>query len=324
MKILKGSANYLHYVEQVQQDKLSYLMLNLPFSCNFRCLKCCNGEREHSKSPIDLNKIKGYIEEAKENGFRVLVLAGEGETTLYKNFRDLIQFSSKIGMIPYIFTNGSLINEDLALFLSECDASLIINIDSFDPQQYDVLVGKKGAFETVEKNVSIIKEIYRQKIYKVGDYTITSLAINLVLNNDNFNQIERLKDFCGDEIVPVINQPIKIGSADSSWDKYDKTENVETEKENYPLGTLLGDDYCSYLKNGISINSDGEILTCAYALESCGLYGSFNDNITLKHREVMLSIHDFYEQYGQARCIVRHPQYLEFINFLERRKNGKE
>lgn len=320
MKILKGSAVYLNKIEGRTESSLDYLMLNLPFQCNYHCFKCCNRDREiiRPQKYIKLaDKIK-YIEKCKEFGVRVLVMAGEGEPILNHDFLKLVEFSAKLGLIPYVFTNGSKITPAIATFLATYSTSLIIHLDSFEAKNYDLYSGQKGAFKRLMKNLTTIREIYQPLIYQIGKYKIVSLAINLVLNNKNYDQIEKLKNFCEDDIVPVVNTVIKTGAAAKHWKKYNQTANLPLDNEvSYPLGSLPNETMCRYLKNGISLGADGQILTCAYALDSAGYYGNFRDDVYTVRQKVIHSVEEFYYTSGHSRCILRHPQYAKFINQLK-------
>lgn len=313
--ILKGSAPHLNQERKLGEKEVDYIMLNLPFSCNYNCLKCCNRFREYKKGNLKLDLIKKTILKLKGLGARVLVVAGEGEPALNKDFKSIVKFTDEHGLIPYIFTNGSKIDKKLAIFLAEHKASLIINIDSFKASKYDQYVGVKGAFKKLMNNFNYIRKYYRKNIYAGKGKRITSLAVNLVLNNENYGQIPIIKEFCGDEIVFVVNEPINIGSAHKLWgSKYAKTKNLKIKNGvSYPLGTLAPGQECAYMRNGFSIGSDGKALTCAYALDTQGLYGSIagNDLMVLR-RKVMDSVDKFYAEYGKSRCILRHPYYNKF------------
>jgi len=312
--ILKGSASHLDKEEKLGEKKIDYIMLNLSFLCNYNCLKCCNRYRNYKGGLLELNEIKKAILKCKKLGARVVVIAGEGEPTLYENIKKLIQFINNNKLIPYIFTNGSNLNKEMATFLVKNNTTLVINIDSLDENKYDKYVQKKGAFKNLMKNLIITKKIYKNTIRYSGKDRITSLAINLVLNNENYDQISKIKEFCDDDMVFVVNQPIHIGSASMDWERFSKTKDFNIGKDvSYPLGTLREGKECSYMRNGISIGSNGKILTCAYALETEGFYGDINDDINLEHEEVMKSVDDFYEQYGKSRCILRHPKYQKFL-----------
>lgn len=321
--ILKGSARYLYH-QYGKTSGIDYIMLNFPFICNYRCLKCCNRFRKFKSGKLSLGKIKDTILRLKKLGAKVLVVAGEGEPTLNRNFKSIVKFADENDIIPYVFTNGSRINQTLVYFLAKHKTSLIINMDSFNPQKYDAYVGRKESFNMLMKNLRHIRKCYQKNIYESGEYKIVSLAINLVLNNENQNQIPKIKKFCDGDIVFVVNEPINIGSAKKFWKgKFDGTETEVNVYRNisYPLGTLNPDSECSYMRNGLSIGSDGQILTCAYALETQGLYGNINENLTSVRQKVMKSVDNFYSKYGKSRCILRHPEYKKFVEETRRQKN---
>ena len=311
--LLKGSAPYLHTLKKLGTNELDYIMLNFPFSCNYSCIKCCNRLRPYNKWTFNVAKIKKLIWKCKILGARVLVLAGEGETTMHKDFKEIISFAHKNGIIPYIFTNGSMLNKEMSTFLAENDATLIINIDSFLPERYDFYVKKEWAFKNLMKNLEITRNIYKKKLHALWKKTITSLAVNLVLNNENDNQIQQIKKFCDGDMIFVVNKPINIWAASQSRKDYDNVLEKLDKDISFPLGTLAEWQQCAYMRNGISISSNGEILTCAYALETQNLYGNIDDDILSMRKKVMKSVDDFYKKHGESRCILRHPEYKKFL-----------
>lgn len=314
--ILRGSARYLYYqYGKTKKSTIDYIMLNLPFRCNYQCIKCCNRFRKFKSGKLSLDKIRNTILRLKKLGAKVLVIAGEGEPTLNKNFKSIVKFVDENGLIPYVFTNGSKINQKLAYFLSKHKASLIINMDSFNPQKYDVYVGRKGSFNVLMQNFGYIRRYYQKNTYELGEYKVVSLAVNLVLNNENSDQIPKIKEFCNEDMVFVVNEPINIGSAKKNWkSRFDDAEANVYKKVSYPLGTLAPDKECSYMRNGLSVGSDGRILTCAYALETQDLYGNIGvKNLISARKKVMKSVDEFYAKYGKSRCILRHPEYKKFI-----------
>lgn len=320
--ILKGSARDLYRQYGKTNKGIDYIMLNLPFSCNYRCVKCCNRFRKFKSGKLSLYKIKDAILRLKKLGAKVLVIAGEGEPALNRNFKSIVKFADENDIIPYVFTNGSKINQKLAYFLAKHKASLIINMDSFNPQKYDAYVGRKGSFNALMKNFRHIRKYYQKNTNESGKYKVVSLAVNLVLNNENRNQIPKIKEFCNEDIVFVVNEPINIGSAKKFWKgRFDDAETKVYKNVSYPLGTLSSGKECSYMRNGLSIGSDGRILTCAYALETQDLYGKIDDkNLLSMRNDVMKSVDEFYAKYGKSRCVLRHPKYKKFIEETRRQK----
>ena len=73
------------------------------------------------------------------------------------------------------------------------------------------------------------------------------------------------------------------------------------------------------MRNGISVGARGEILACAYALESAGLMGNIREGgLSQFIGRANAAIDRFHEQYRHTRCIVRHPHYDKFTEVLKR------
>jgi MoaA/NifB/PqqE/SkfB family radical SAM enzyme len=325
--ILKGSAKYLELKGQIGKGVIEYLMLNFPFLCNYKCLKCCNRlESRHDNSSylyLSLDEIKNVLKEARDIGARVLVIAGEGEPLLHSDILKIVSFSYDLGLIPYIFTNGSMLNKKNLIFLRDHGASLIISLDSLEEKMYEKLVGIPGAFKRVMKNIAMCREIYSNPIEKCDKYTVVRIAINTVATQSNIYEIEKVKRFCGEDIIFVCNLPFNAGSARYNWNYLYGSDpsNIAIDKvvermsfENGPLGTTCDGKWCAYMRHGLSIGTKGEILTCAYALETEGLYGNVRDySLDYFIEKVRNSLDTFYTIYGHERCILRHPHYADFL-----------
>lgn len=324
--LLKSSAQYLHRLRKISEKSVNYVMLNFPFKCNYNCLKCCNLRnlirsrvlaKRYTSCTMSFEEIKEALLKIKSAfpELGVLAIAGEGEPMLAENFKRVVALANEMGIIPYIFTNGSLLDHEMVDFLAENNASLIISIDSLISEKYDEYVSVKGAFAELMENLPYLRERFAKNSFCIGESKVVSLAVNMVLNNDNHNQINSFREFCGDDIVFVVNEPINIGLAHQYWDKFSGTMDIELDEGvSYPLGTVAPGEECSYLRNGISIGSGGQILACAYALDTHLLFGNIRwDNPAKLRKKIMMEVDNFYAKCGKARCILRHSDYQKFI-----------
>lgn len=75
-KILRATP--LHLSKTGELDGLAYLMINLPFVCNYRCKKCFNssGFAGSKGKPIGTEKILQLVSEFGNLGGKVIALAG--------------------------------------------------------------------------------------------------------------------------------------------------------------------------------------------------------------------------------------------------------
>jgi organic radical activating enzyme len=333
--LLRGSAPHLELQGLLGPDARPYLMLNLPFVCNYRCLKCCNQDLSiqstNPRKSLTLAEIREIFEEARENGYRVLVLAGEGEPLLDRRLRAIVQAANNNDLVPYIFTNGSLLNQDNVDFLASERASLIISLDSLDPLLYKRLYGGKADLSKVMASIAYCRERYRELIEQIGSRVLVSLAINSVINRLNATEVKTIERFCGNDIVYVCNRPTCIGLAEANWSKLygnEPSDALDIERvlaslseTNGPLGTASDGVWCAYMKQGVSIGHEGSFLVCAYGIETAWFYGEYRrGSLKVAPRAVMRSLTDFYEQAGHSRCVLRHPAYIRWVRGVAQKR----
>ena len=186
--LLVGSARHLELDGGLRD--LEYLMLNLPHTCNYRCLKCCNYDRgESAEKPLSYDEIKELTAEAKDLEMRVLVFAGEGEPLLDDNFYNIVSHANEKELIPYIFTNGSMLDIKTTQFLKNNGASLVVNIDSLKKELYEDLTGVEGSFERIFKNIQEIRGQFKDSHSQINSYELRRVAINTVISRKNQGEL---------------------------------------------------------------------------------------------------------------------------------------
>lgn len=288
---------------------------------------------------MDHDKVRRIIKAAQVEGVRVLVIAGEGEPLEDLEFGWLLETSREHGLLPYVFTNGSKLNVNgnaglltrhNADLLFKHRASVIIGMDSLNPEIYRELTGG-GDLDVVKNNIEGCRAMFKPLIQPRDGCRVGSLAINMVVTKLNYHEIEEMRKFCGTDIVFVCNEPTCIGRAEKNWERLngrnlsvdvDITKIMEEMSAvQKPLGTTSNGEWCAYMRNGVSVSSDGQIITCAYSLETAGGYTPA-DSLRAANREVVTSIDGFYRTHGHYRCVLRHPQYAEFASGLPG-KNGR-
>lgn len=326
MKVLKGTPKYLSKTGSL--DEFTYLMLNLPFKCNYLCSKCFNHEGGNpitSGNPIFLEDRLKLIRDAKKIGGKVVVIAGEGEPSLNKETRRLVSEINSNGMIPIVYSNGSTLTPKLIEFYKENNTTIVISFDSLDPKTYNKLTGTNRQFDRVLKNIRSLMEAYKDTIEKIEDLKIVRIAINTTITSLNEKELSKIKNFWGDNIYFICNPIVKLGNAIQNWDKLvlDKESHKKQKKlikelseSGGPL-TLGSDDLCGYSRWGIAIGPYGDYMTCAYTTETNGLLGnirntSLREAFNRKHK--IESTH--YKSHGNVPCLIRATSFNYYLNNL--------
>lgn len=333
-KLFKGTPLYLSKSGKLQG--FTYLMMNLPFICNFRCKKCFNLKNNNSFVPhktLSLDIIFKLISEAKEMGAKAVILAGEGEPTLNKNIKKIIEKINSLGLLSIVYSNGSLLTKKIIGFYSSHNTMLVISFDSLSSDLYLKLTGNKNQkiFFRVLKNIKLAREIYKKYIEFNGEYKVVRLAINTTVNSLNENEIVKIKQFCGDDIYFICNPLAKLGNATENWrelinsdkDLKEITKLVKRMSETTGPLTLGSNGICGYSINGIAVNPCGDYMTCAYTSLTNGLLGSVTDK-SLKEAYNYKNNQEinYYNIYGKYPCLVRSPKFNQYIKTLKNNKNA--
>ncbi|MBU0471273.1 MAG: hypothetical protein KKF65_01515, partial [Nanoarchaeota archaeon] len=229
---------------------------------------------------------------------------------LDENILKIINQANIEGLTPYIFTNGSMLDINTTQFLRDNGASLVINIDSLNKETYEELTGVKDSFKRIYNNIQKIRSQFKDTYSQIGNYGLRRVAINTVVSHKNKGELVKIQDFCEDDFAFVCNKPMNIGRAIGNAQFSDVVSNLDT----IPLGTTSDNTWCAYMRNGISVGANGDILICAYSLESAGLLGNIRQDGLRQYIGVANKrVDEFYHKTTHSRCILRHPEYQKFI-----------
>jgi len=305
-----------------------YLMINLSYDCNFHCEKCFHIENNYPnelEANIDIFRIKELINEAKKIGVHSIVIAGKGEPALNENIKEIVSEIHNIGLIPIVYTNGSTLSPTLIDFYFNHNVSIVIALDSLNEQIYDIHTHTKAMLPIVLNNIENVRKKYIEKIIELNGNRVVQLAINTTISSINKLELEKIRQFCKDDILFVCNPIARFGNATNNWN--DLVTNEQDYQLFYKLSqkysetggplTITEDGYCGYSRNGIAISPSGDYMTCAYTSKTNGLLGnikntSLKDAFELKHKYE----NEYYNKYGKIPCLIRHDIFDKYIEKL--------
>ena len=130
--------------------------------CNMNCDMCyVRLSREEMKRQGRLRTADEWLEigrQMKEAGVLFLLLTG-GEPFLYPDFRRLYLELRKMGMIITINTNGTLIDEELAVFFGKYKPRRVnITLYGTDEETYASLCHYPGGYEKTLRGIRLLRE----------------------------------------------------------------------------------------------------------------------------------------------------------------------
>lgn len=133
--------------------KLMYFPTN---ACNLNCAICWQRKGVHDYSELSQERQKALIDEAIALGVRELVIGGGGEPLVrWKHLRPLFEQARNSGLYGMLFTNGTLISEDVAASLVEMEWNkVLISLDGL--RGVNDMVRETGSFKRIFKGLECL------------------------------------------------------------------------------------------------------------------------------------------------------------------------
>lgn len=172
-------------VKARDENKLISVAIRLPCNCNLDCSYCYG--KIDAKGPIlSFNEIKNILKQSSELEARTVEIVGEGEPLLYPKYRELIIYIDKLGMIPTLYSNCTLITRELAKFLFKHNTTVIGKQNSLSPDKQDRICGIDGS------NLKIMAGL--NNLIKVGfaNTKPSRLGIHTVILKENLTDIPKM------------------------------------------------------------------------------------------------------------------------------------
>jgi MoaA/NifB/PqqE/SkfB family radical SAM enzyme len=304
--MLKGLDHPVETFQKLQPGEITNIILDLGKECNFRCVYCGNSDHSKNNSPsLSLEERKRVISEARELGAKTVFFAGEGEPTLDRDFKELIQFNYDNGLTTIVYSNISLIDRNLASKLNDNDVSLVIKIDSLNKEVYNQIVGTE-CFERFKQGLTNIQEAYgNQKV--LNSLGISRIEVSTVVNKLNYLELPFIQEFCRDNgYIFCCKTPGKKGSADKAWellvgDQEKELSDIASRFTDREQTTANIEGKCSISTYGISVTRTGDVAMCESIREP--YIGNVKqhslDWLILKKQEI-------FKQYGCPACIAKY------------------
>lgn len=180
--------------------------------CNYRCLFC---ESHGSRLKNDILKSREYfknktvmefyifqnlIDDLYKLGTRKIALSGKGEPLMHPEFIKFISYAKQKGMHCTVFTNGTLINQELLkkIIVANLD-ELNISLNAASEEVHKIISGRNEYSEIIE----CIKEISRFKNER--KLKNPKIILSNVIFSKNYKEIENMlslgKELSVNEIV---------------------------------------------------------------------------------------------------------------------------
>ena len=130
--------------------------------CPLECLHCYNnlpmGDMEAKQRELSKEEHFRMLDELVEMGCFWLLYTG-GEIFARKDFLDIYTYAKKKGFLITLFTNGTIINEQIADYLTEWPPFAIeITLYGRTRETYEALTAVPGSYDRCLRGIKLLKE----------------------------------------------------------------------------------------------------------------------------------------------------------------------
>lgn len=145
--------------------------------CNLNCLHCY-ASLYHGELELNLDNIIRIIDSAVEAGVEHINFTG-GDPLLRSDIFNILEYCINVGIEPSIFTNLTLINDEIASRLSKMEIYVLTSIDGFSKETYEKIRG----FNNWERFLNGVK-----KIISYGIEAHANISVNVL----NYSYVDKI------------------------------------------------------------------------------------------------------------------------------------
>lgn len=130
--------------------------IELTLRCNLRCRHCYILYPGATDGEMNTAEACAVLDKLADGGVLFLLMTG-GEIFARHDFRDIYLHAKRRGFLLTLFTNATLIDENLADFLAEWPPRRIeVTIYGHTPETYERVTGVRGSFARFRRGVELL------------------------------------------------------------------------------------------------------------------------------------------------------------------------
>ena len=256
-------------IEKYKKGSFSILDIQLGGECNGDCIYCDSPDR-NKKCTINFDALEGLVSR-EHHSFDWMFVCGLGEPLFGPNREKLLfllRLCEKYGIKCSIFSNGSLIDDQIIPYIENEVLFLMIKMDSFSVKKLEALYGSAVA----KRNLVTINELFELTELFESDYC--HIGASIVPTKQNINEIPSIVEKCiSKSFYPLIAELECSGR--STGERFEEMHLSKNEHKilKEKIEQMMGEEYhvpvCPAVIAGIHITNEGKISVDAKSGLSC-------------------------------------------------------
>jgi radical SAM protein with 4Fe4S-binding SPASM domain len=271
----KGLITFSDEFERVAREdghplELDTLWIETTSKCNLKCIHCYAEAKQYDQWELGKQKIFEIIDQAADLGFKKLQLTG-GEPTLRPDISELVEYASsnKIDTIE-VFTNGTLLTEELVKLFSDLGIHVAMSIYSHKRETHDGVTQVPG---------SLSRSLDSLKLLLAYDVPLRCAIVAMKQNEEDLQETSYFLSKLGVfNRPPDVIRPVGRGINPEYFPEKYGLLSIRQE----PMFPVNQENFRKYMGwNGCwagkaAITSKGDVLPCVFARDQKA--GNVNEN----------------------------------------------
>ena len=227
-------------------------MFEVTYRCNEKCSHCYISSVPDGELTFD--EVTRVVDELKEMGCHLIHLTG-GEIFCRKDIFDIIDYCQTQGFLIGLFTNGSLVTEEIADKISERFISFVkISLYGTTQQSHECITKVKGSFEKSMNAIQLLKNRGQE------------VSVGFTLMKHNAKELYEADEFC-DKLGVKYNIEMRIfprhDNSNIPLEYAASDEDVKLFLREKRISTIT-ETICLAGQTKMKINPSGDIYPCEF------------------------------------------------------------
>ena len=286
--------------DAVRNSRLLSLEIEPSLRCNFHCPYCYIPKNSSLEDELTVEEIHDVVLQAQELGAKKIIILG-GEPMIYPHIMEMIKFIRTHHLNVEMFTNGSNITADIAKQLFDYGVNVVLKMNTLDEHIQDMLAGKEGAFNSIQKAFHNLKQARRPS----GE---TFLAVSTVICSKNIDELVDMWKWLRDQnIIPYFEMITPQGNVkqndwlnvepQKAYDLFCKIAEIDRTRYGYfwdPQPSLVG-NRCLRHQFSCLVTSQGYVMPCVGVTIPVGNIREQKLGDIIKDSEVIHDLRNYHE-----------------------------
>ena len=207
--------------QALAEGKILSLELELTHACNLRCIYCYAESGRALEDELSFSEIIDAVDQAISLGARKIIVLGGGEPLVYPRLFEVIDHILESGATADLFTNGTLIDKEVAEKFYQKKIPIVIKQNSKIPEVQDFLAGKANSYTAIQRGLKNLLAVgYPDEDHRLGIQTIVC--------KQNYNELPDLWRWARNSgMVPYVETMTMQGRARKNLDLEVSTEKIK-------------------------------------------------------------------------------------------------